>query len=129
MAAGALDEALDEKRWTPLHWAASKGHVEAITALVAAGEPLEARAKGKATPLHLAAAMGHPQAIKAPALPASDTAAGPFPSPAASELRAASELPFRPPPSRSPSFHAPPLQPLLFSPSFRAHPSFRAPPF
>ena len=50
---------------TPLHWAASQGHTDAIKALVAAGASVEAQDDTKWTPLHYAASQGHADAIKA----------------------------------------------------------------
>lgn len=51
--------------WKPIHWAAEKGKVDAINALVALGADVNAKNIGGQTPLHRAAWNGHVDAIKA----------------------------------------------------------------
>ena len=62
---GASVQAQDDKKLTPLHMAALKGHVKAIEALLKAGASVEAEDDSKDTPLHGAAFEGHVEAIKA----------------------------------------------------------------
>ncbi|WP_083232879.1 ankyrin repeat domain-containing protein [Endozoicomonas atrinae] len=54
-----------KKKYTPLHFAAQNGHLEAIDALIARGADVNARTKDGRTPLHFAAQNGHLEAIDA----------------------------------------------------------------
>jgi ankyrin repeat protein len=65
VALGADMEAKTAAGETPLHSAASHGHVEAVKALVALGADMEAKGAVGATPLHTAAANGHVEAVMA----------------------------------------------------------------
>ncbi|MEW6280569.1 MAG: ankyrin repeat domain-containing protein, partial [Candidatus Eremiobacterota bacterium] len=55
----------DDMGWSPLHWAASQGRVEAIRLLLAAGTPADLRCPGGRTALALAWREGHGDAIAA----------------------------------------------------------------
>jgi hypothetical protein len=50
---------------TPLHYAATNGHVEALKTLVALGADMEAKSAKGGTPLHEAACYGHVEAVQA----------------------------------------------------------------
>ena len=63
LEAGADLGARDESGWTPLHYAASVGCPDVVTALLEAGANLEARADDSLTPLH-AASVGNTEAVK-----------------------------------------------------------------
>jgi hypothetical protein len=60
--AGTLDARLGN---TPLHWAAARGHTEAVEALLEAGAPVEATNHGGSTPLQSAVLNGHADAARA----------------------------------------------------------------
>jgi ankyrin repeat protein len=51
-------------KYTPLHWAVVRGHVETIEALVQAKADVGAQDKWKYTPLHWAAYKGHANIIE-----------------------------------------------------------------
>ncbi|MBO9481659.1 ankyrin repeat domain-containing protein [Salinisphaera sp. G21_0] len=51
--------------YTPLHYAAEEGQLEAIKALIAKGADVSAQTEKGVTPLHYAAAQGQPEAIDA----------------------------------------------------------------
>lgn len=57
--------AKDKDGLTPLHWAANRGHIEDIKALVEAGAEVQAKDRDGVTPLHSAAKRGHAEAIMA----------------------------------------------------------------
>ena len=59
LKAGALIEARDYERWTPLHCASAKGHGRVVEALLKAGAVLDARAYDGSTALMLSAHKGH----------------------------------------------------------------------
>jgi ankyrin repeat protein len=48
----------DERGASPIHWAAAKGHVDVVKALLRKGAPLEQQDVNLTTPLHRAAMMG-----------------------------------------------------------------------
>eukprot|EP00798_Chlamydomonas_sp_ICE-L_P029755 gene29755-biopygen4378 len=50
---------------TPLHWAAQKGHVQCVRALLARGAVVDPKTVSGSTPLHKAAWRGHVECIKA----------------------------------------------------------------
>lgn len=49
----------DDHGFSPLHWAAMKGHLKIVDMLVIRGARINATNRGDDTPLHLAAAHGH----------------------------------------------------------------------
>ncbi|KXZ45568.1 hypothetical protein GPECTOR_53g154 [Gonium pectorale] len=51
--------------WTPLHFAASYGHVEALQALLDARATVDVANKNGSTPLNIAAQNGHVEALQA----------------------------------------------------------------
>ncbi|KAJ3502913.1 hypothetical protein NMY22_g18429 [Coprinellus aureogranulatus] len=63
---GANPQAQDSDGWTPLHWAASNGQVEAVGTLLRVSTPIEADAGDQrgVTPIGWAALHGHPAAVK-----------------------------------------------------------------
>ena len=65
LEAGASPDLRDSSGLTPLHWAASLGRAEVVTALSEAGAVMEARAVADVTPLHLAVALGSAEAVTA----------------------------------------------------------------
>ena len=63
LQAGANLEARDGSGYTPLHWAAHFGNVEAVEALLAAGADPNAQDRGFFTPLHNAASSGNVKTV------------------------------------------------------------------
>ncbi|WP_245994743.1 MULTISPECIES: ankyrin repeat domain-containing protein [unclassified Wolbachia] len=63
IAKGATVNAQNNKRYTPLHIAAEKNHIEVVKILV---EKADVNAEGieDKTPLHLAAAKGHKDVVE-----------------------------------------------------------------
>lgn len=60
LRAGKRPSEEDKDRYTPLHWAAAKGHVQVAKLLIEFGAELEKRGgKFLLTPLHMAAGEGH----------------------------------------------------------------------
>jgi len=60
LKAGKRPSEEDNERYTPLHWAAAKGHVQVAKRLIEFGAELEKRGgKFLLTPLHMAAGEGH----------------------------------------------------------------------
>ncbi|CAN0006370.1 unnamed protein product [Choristocarpus tenellus] len=55
----------DPYGYTPLHWAAQKGHADIVRLLVGNGALVNVRDKWKRTPLHRAAKEGHVEVVKA----------------------------------------------------------------
>jgi len=51
--------------YTPLHWAALKGHEEIVEALIDAGADLNTTNNLGRTPLHWAALKGHEEIVEA----------------------------------------------------------------
>ncbi len=51
--------ATDEDGWTPLHWAAYKGHAAIAQVLITAGAEVNSKNNNGETPLHVAAYHGH----------------------------------------------------------------------
>ncbi|MFN7612490.1 MAG: ankyrin repeat domain-containing protein, partial [Alphaproteobacteria bacterium] len=62
---GVCLEARDNEDWTPLIWAANKGHTATAQALLAAGADSEARNDASNTALYYAALCGHTGTLKA----------------------------------------------------------------
>jgi cytohesin len=60
LRAGKRPSEEDKERYTPLHWAAAKGHVQVTKRLIEFGAELEKRGgKFLLAPLHMAAGEGH----------------------------------------------------------------------
>mgnify|MGYP002262256874 CR=1 FL=1 len=64
MQLGAAVDEIDHQHWTPLFWAASKGHADVVVQLHAAGASVHVHGGGQATPLHVAAGEGHVAVVK-----------------------------------------------------------------
>ena len=60
---GALKEAKDEQKCTPLHLACKKGSLECLELLLTRGADIYAADTRDWTPLHYAAYNGHPRAV------------------------------------------------------------------
>lgn len=58
-------DALDAEGWTPLHYAADRGHAGVVRLLLEEGANVNARDTSKRTPLHLAALSGRTDAVAA----------------------------------------------------------------
>ncbi|EPY40064.1 26S proteasome non-ATPase regulatory subunit 10 [Angomonas deanei] len=52
-------DAADSDGWTPLHYAADKGHTETVRLLLEEGASVNSKDAMRRTPLHLAALGGH----------------------------------------------------------------------
>ena len=50
--------------WTPLHWAAFKGHVDVVRVLLERGADPKAKDNNGRRPLHIAAQIGHVEIVK-----------------------------------------------------------------
>ena len=55
---------MDKKSLHPVHYAASKGHVDLLVFLSSKGADLDVEDAAGRTPLHFAAAFGHKETIK-----------------------------------------------------------------
>ena len=60
----ALDADVNKTGWTPLHYAASGGHVELIKLLLKHSAYIDAESPNKTTPLMMAAMYGNPQSVE-----------------------------------------------------------------
>ena len=60
----ALDADVNKTGWTPLHYAASSGHVEVIKLLLKHSAYIDAESPNKTTPLMMAAMYGNPQSVE-----------------------------------------------------------------
>jgi ankyrin repeat protein len=58
-----LGAQLNRPGWTPLHYAASGGHVGLVELYIARGATVDARSRGDATPLMLAASENHTEVV------------------------------------------------------------------
>ncbi|KAK7195705.1 ankyrin repeat protein [Novymonas esmeraldas] len=56
-------DAADGEGWTPLHYAADRGHADIVAALLDEGANVNARDTMKRTPMHLAALSGRADAV------------------------------------------------------------------
>ena len=65
IASGAVVDAVEKRKWTPLHSASLNGHKDAIVALINAGAVVDAREEGQPTPLYFASQNGHVDSINA----------------------------------------------------------------
>ena len=59
-----LDADVNKTGWTPLHYAASAGHVEVIKLLLKHSAYIDAESPSKTTPLMMAAMYGNPQSVE-----------------------------------------------------------------
>jgi cytohesin len=60
LKAGVAPTERDKEHYTPLHWAAAKGHTKVVRKLIEVGAGLEGRGgRFHFTPLHMAAGEGH----------------------------------------------------------------------
>jgi len=59
-----LDADVNKTGWTPLHYAASAGHVEVIKLLLKHSAYIDAESPNKTTPLMMAAMYGNPQSVE-----------------------------------------------------------------
>jgi len=60
----ALDADVNKTGWTPLHYAASGGHVEAVKLLLSHSAYIDAESPNRTTPLMMAAMYGNPQTVE-----------------------------------------------------------------
>ena len=60
----ALDADVNKTGWTPLHYAASGGHVEVVQLLLGHAAYIDAESPNKTTPLMMAAMYGNPQTVE-----------------------------------------------------------------
>jgi ankyrin repeat protein len=60
----ALDADVNKTGWTPLHYAASGGHIEVIKLLLSHSAYIDAESPNLTTPLMMAAMYGSPQAVE-----------------------------------------------------------------
>ncbi|CAJ1034812.1 Ankyrin repeats (3 copies)/Ankyrin repeats (many copies)/Ankyrin repeat, putative [Leishmania lindenbergi] len=56
-------DAADREGWTPLHYAADRGHTQVAAALLDEGASVNARDTAKRTPMHLAALSGRADVV------------------------------------------------------------------
>eukprot|EP00823_Brevimastigomonas_motovehiculus_P004321 TRINITY_DN2830_c0_g1_i2.p1 TRINITY_DN2830_c0_g1~~TRINITY_DN2830_c0_g1_i2.p1 ORF type:complete len:272 (+),score=43.64 TRINITY_DN2830_c0_g1_i2:53-868(+) len=62
---GARLDAVDDNRWTPLHYAAMEGNREMVRFYVRHGADVNVKDQNERTPLHVAAIKGHREIIEA----------------------------------------------------------------
>lgn len=60
----ALDADVNKTGWTPLHYAASGGHVEVVKLLLGRSAYIDAESPNRTTPLMMAAMYGNPQTVE-----------------------------------------------------------------
>jgi ankyrin repeat protein len=60
----ALDADVNKTGWTPLHYAASGGHVAVVKLLLTHSAYIDAESPNKTTPLMMAAMYGNPQTVE-----------------------------------------------------------------
>ena len=60
----ALDADVNKTGWTPLHYAASGGHVDAVKLLLSHSAYIDAESPNRTTPLMMAAMYGNPQTVE-----------------------------------------------------------------
>lgn len=60
----ALDADVNKTGWTPLHYAASGGHVAVVKLLLSHSAYIDAESPNKTTPLMMAAMYGNPQTVE-----------------------------------------------------------------
>ena len=60
----ALDADVNKTGWTPLHYAASGGHIEAIKLLLSHSAYIDAESPNQTTPLMMAAMYGNSQSVE-----------------------------------------------------------------
>jgi len=53
----------DDHQFSPLHWAAKRGHAKIVAMLIERGARVHTTNMGDDTPLHLAAAHGHREIV------------------------------------------------------------------
>jgi ankyrin repeat protein len=61
---GANPNTKDDDGWTPLHWAAYRGHVDVVRVLLERGADPNAKNNKGSTPLHWAAYRGHVEILE-----------------------------------------------------------------
>lgn len=60
----ALDADVNKTGWTPLHYAATGGHIEVVKLLLQHSAYIDAESPNKTTPLMMAAMYGNPQTVE-----------------------------------------------------------------